>query len=170
MATEQFIKSNANKFVSSGYLHSYKKNFLTATSQLDLTPLQTDKILNSFIRKKKVDFENFCKIYNIKFDNDFANELTKILIEENGSADELLKNKINLLLENLDESLFEEVKEKFNFFVETFDPISVIYSENQKKKLTTQKNIYLNKKSTISKTGFETLRNAFLKDLQNQDP
>lgn len=170
MATKQFLRANSNYFVSSGYLHSYKTNFLTVTSQLDLTPLQANKILNSFIKKKKADFEKFCKSYNVKFDNSFSEQLTKILIQGDKNADKLLKDKIELILENLDDSFFEEVKEKFNFFVENLNLENTIYSGNQKNKLATQKNIYLNKKNMISKTGFEVLRNAFLKDLQNEDP
>lgn len=169
MANKQFLRANAQRFVSSGYLHSYKRNFLTVASQLDLTPLQVNQILNSFMRKKKIDFENFCNVYDVNFDKDFSKELAKILVSGNESADKLLKDKVNSVLNNLDEALFKEVEEKFNFFIENFDPTNVIYSENQKKKLTTQKNIYLNKRETISKTGFEVLRNAFLKDLQSED-
>lgn len=169
MATKQFLRTNAQRFVDSGYLHSYKRNFLTVASQLDLTPLQVNQILDGFIAKKKIDFENFCKTYQINFDNDFSSELAKILISGNKNADDLLKSKINSILSKLDEPLFEEIKEKFNLFVESFDPADAIYSSAQQKKLATQKNIYLNKKESMSKTGFETLRNAFLKDLQNKD-
>ena len=169
MANKQFLRANAQRFVDSGYLHSYKRNFLTVAGQLDLTPLQVNQILNSFIEKKKIDFENFCNTYKVNFDNDFSSELAKILVSDNKNADDLLKNKINSILDKLDEPLFEDVREKFNLFVENFDPSDAIYSSTQKKKLATQKNIYLNKKELMSKTGFEALRNAFLKDLQNKD-
>ena len=108
MATKQFLRTNAQRFVDSGYLHSYKRNFLTVASQLDLTPLQVNQILDGFIAKKKIDFENFCKTYQINFDNDFSSELAKILISGNKNADDLLKSKINSILSKLDEPLFED--------------------------------------------------------------
>lgn len=170
MATKQYLQTNAQKFISGNYLHSYKSNFSTIANQIDLTPLQVNQILDRFIKKKKKDFDKFCKTYNINFNRSFSKDLTSILLSGNESADSLFKSKVDEALTNLNSSFFQDISEKFEQFVSNFEPGDISTSIKQKKSIEKQKEIYLTKKDAISKTGFELLRTAFLKDLKKSDP